>query len=161
MIGNTTHFGSEKTETGKQVGRTLDSPYREKAARDHSTAEARADETRLLAGIAAIPLAMIIGLICETIDLRPKEKVQTIAIGSHKRIDQAKRDGANELWVHRTNAQSNVHFHEVEQRLIRALCPPMNSQHNSLAHLGGILGLKSGSWRTRSRRRLPLGFSVV
>lgn len=104
------------------MGRTLDSPYREKAARDHSTAEARADETRLLAGIAAIPLAMIIGLICETIDLRPKEKVQTIAIGSHKRIDQAKRDGANELWVHRTNAQSNVHFHEVEQRLIRALC---------------------------------------
>ena len=64
-------------------------------------------------------------------------------IGPHDRIDEAKRDGATELWVHRTNAQSKVHFHEVEQRLIRALCPPLNKQHNSLASLGGLLGLSA------------------
>lgn len=63
-------------------------------------------------------------------------------IGSHDRIQEAKRDGATELWVHRTDAHSKVHFHDVEQRLIRTLCPPLNSQHNSLATLGGLLGLR-------------------
>ncbi|TCU75036.1 hypothetical protein EDE08_103252 [Bradyrhizobium sp. R2.2-H] len=63
-------------------------------------------------------------------------------IGSHDRIDEAKRDGATELWVHRTDVHSKVHFHDVEQRLIRTLCPPLNSQHNSLAGLGGLLGLR-------------------
>ncbi len=77
-------------------------------------------------------------------------------IGSHDRIQEAKRDGATELWVHPTNAQSKVHFHDVEQRLIRALCPPLNSQHNSLAALGGLLGTNVGLLAA-DRREAPLG----
>ncbi|WP_439406394.1 hypothetical protein ACNJX9_33980 [Bradyrhizobium sp. DASA03076] len=77
-------------------------------------------------------------------------------IGSHDRIEEAKRDGATELWVHRTNAQSKVHFHEVEERLIRTLCPPLNKQHNSLASLGGVMGL-SGGVSAANRLGVPFG----
>lgn len=52
----------------------------------------------------------------------------------HERKAEAIHAGATELWVH-PDAGPYVDFHVAERRLIRALCPPLNQQHNWLHEL--------------------------
>jgi hypothetical protein len=54
---------------------------------------------------------------------------------SHDKIKEAISQGATELWVHSTNEYSPVNFHDVEEMLIKAYCPPLNKKHNTLAGL--------------------------
>ncbi|WP_324134171.1 hypothetical protein [Bosea sp. (in: a-proteobacteria)] len=66
-------------------------------------------------------------------------------LGDHERLAEAKRQGATELWIH-TPRWGDVHYWDIESKLIEKYRPPMNKQRpqprfGGLGGLGGFGGL--------------------
>jgi len=69
-------------------------------------------------------------------------------LSGHERLDEAIAQGAQHLLVHTPLPGAIFPYKDVEERLITALCPPMNTQHNALAGLlsgGGIAPAGGGA----------------
>jgi hypothetical protein len=63
----------------------------------------------------------------------------SVRIPRHERLFEARRRGANALWIHVPGSPPDIQFREAERRLIQYYNPPMNELHKTaLGPLGGF-----------------------